>query len=78
VDLHVFNEVPNASIQIGNRDILAFEHPGTVRSGTIGLYFPLLTPSPYGGGVNVKDTGDIAGGQHAFFRLPVMSIKLSV
>jgi hypothetical protein len=76
--LYVLQTVPNASIQIGDSYVLPLEHPGAAGAGTIGLYFSLLTPSPYGSGVDVKDTGDIAGGQHAFFRLPVMSIKVSV
>jgi hypothetical protein len=64
--------VLNTSIQIGNSYVFPLEHPGTAGAGAIGLDFALLTPSPYGGGVDIKDTGDIAGGQHGCSGLPVL------
>lgn len=56
--------MPDASIQISDSDVLALEQAGTVRAGAMTFYFPLLAPPADGGGVDVKDTGDITGGQH--------------
>jgi len=61
-DLYIFQAVPDASIQISDGDIFPFEYPDAAGAGAIGLDFSLVGPPAYGGGVDIKDTGDLTGG----------------
>jgi hypothetical protein len=63
--------MPDASIKVGDSHIFPLEPAGTTEAGATGFDFPLLAPSPYGGGVDTKDAGDITVVKKAFFDSPL-------
>jgi hypothetical protein len=65
-ELHIIEAILDASIKISDSHIFPLEPAGTTEAGATGFDFPLLAPSPYGGGVDTKDAGDITGGQKGF------------
>jgi len=61
--LHLLQTVPDASIQIGDGDVLPFKQSNTAGAGAMELDLTMIAPPPYGGGVDAKDTGDLRGSQ---------------
>jgi hypothetical protein len=58
----VLKAAANASIQIGDGDVLPPEKPDTAGAGAMALYLVLITPASNGGRVDAKDASDLSGG----------------
>jgi len=68
-ELNILEAAADASIQIGDGDILTPEEPDTAGTRAMEPDLTLIAPAPYGGGVDAKDTGDLSGSQGGFHGL---------